>query len=237
MPKTRRLVKTINILLNDIADIFPYLFAFYLVSLILSLFFGAWREYFNWPIFHINIALLALLGFLSPKVQVKLESYNVQRLIRKHLWRSGYKKYYQEAKTLPQKFIALIKISLPILKQLIILALKSFIYIFISVFKIKGEKKGDYLKLLIITIILVTALYFRAKILEILILIFGFRIIIDDQIDNKIPLVIAFILLIACLILLTWKQLAFAESISIFIYYLLIIFTLAEIRFLIKSKH
>ena len=120
------------------------------MSLVLSLFFSAWREYFNWPIFHINIVLLALLGFLSPKIQVKLQHYNVQRLIRKHLWRSGYKKYYQEAKTLPEKFIALIKISLPILKQLIILALKGFIHIFISVLKIKGEAASKELEEIII---------------------------------------------------------------------------------------
>ena len=68
----------IKILFKEIGVIFknfyPYFIGFYLLSALLSFFFRAWSNFFNWPAFHIVIILFTFLFvFLSNfKLKVKI---------------------------------------------------------------------------------------------------------------------------------------------------------------------
>lgn len=59
--------KITKLFLNQVADFFPYFFIFYLLSFIISLFFESWKLFFNWRVFHISVAVLAILAMFSQK--------------------------------------------------------------------------------------------------------------------------------------------------------------------------
>ena len=63
--KDSKIVRVLKLVANDVAAFFPYFFGFWLISLCVSIFFPAWRAYFNWLAFDLCILFLALIGLWS----------------------------------------------------------------------------------------------------------------------------------------------------------------------------
>lgn len=68
--KKVNLLRIFRLVADDSAAIFPYLFAFYIFSVLLSLFFPVWRSFFYWPALHAGIALFAVLSLGSGRMNV-----------------------------------------------------------------------------------------------------------------------------------------------------------------------
>src|SRR3989344_3621973 len=66
-----------KLFLNQVADFFPYFFTFYILSFTISLFSESWRLFFNWSMFHLSVATIAILAIFSQKFR----STNVFKLI------------------------------------------------------------------------------------------------------------------------------------------------------------
>jgi len=194
MSKPKNLIKYF---LNDLATFFPYIFVFYLISLILSLFLKSWQLFFNWNAFHFGMAFLLVLSALSPKGKSLIKQLQIQRL----------------------KFIKnnIFKIYNFLKKQL------------------QKPTKYDYLKFLIIILLVSIAIWKKANILEILILIYGL-ISILYALKTKIPVILAILCLISCPILLVLKLEVWAEIMAVYSYYLLVIIILTQIITNYKNK-
>ncbi|MEK7172669.1 MAG: hypothetical protein AAB740_01675, partial [Patescibacteria group bacterium] len=63
----KKIFKIFNLILEQIAEVFPYILGFYIACLILSYLFVHWRLFFNWPVFHISVVILGALALLSEK--------------------------------------------------------------------------------------------------------------------------------------------------------------------------
>jgi hypothetical protein len=72
--KTTILGTILKLVADDIASIFPYFLAFYIISLFVSIFFTQWRGYFYWPAFNLSVVFLALISLGSEKVRIFLKS-------------------------------------------------------------------------------------------------------------------------------------------------------------------
>lgn len=69
--------------MEDIAEIYLYIFCFYILSIMLSLFFESWRMFFYWPAFHVVIIVLGILSVYSERgKEVKLKVYQVIKFIK-----------------------------------------------------------------------------------------------------------------------------------------------------------
>jgi hypothetical protein len=67
--KDTKTIRVLKLVADDVATFFPYFFGFWLISLCISIFFPAWRDYFNWLAFDLSVLLFALISLWSDTVQ------------------------------------------------------------------------------------------------------------------------------------------------------------------------
>jgi len=70
----KRIKKIFNLVLDDIAEFFPYFFIFYLICLLLSFLNKSWQLFFNWFFFLSFILLFGVLSLLSSRFRKFLET-------------------------------------------------------------------------------------------------------------------------------------------------------------------
>lgn len=190
-----------NLVLEQIAEVFPYILGFYVVCLFSSYLFVHWKLFFNWPVFHISVVILGVLALLSKKGRRFF-------LIRQRLtW---------------EKFINFVtKFKLSKIKP------RSLV---ISIFaRMKKLSEIGYIKIGFVMIILVYSLYKGLGPIDFL--VFGYALVsILFILESRIAAVIALLFLVSCPILLILKKAPLAETMAVYAYYFLIIAVAIQIR-------
>ena len=236
----------VNFLLNDIAEIFPLLFLFYAVTLLLSLIFESWKLYFNWPIFHVNILILGLFSFLSEYGRGKifpLIHFAKTEIKKVFAWRPTKQKIERKIEAKRKKCVnvlgilcvALYAVIISILvyiistiKKLLSWLIKIIIKIVALALDIRQQGFKYYLKFILLAVILSYAITNGANFIELLIWIYAFRTIFVG-IDSRISAGIALVFLATSPILLIFKKDAIAEQVAVFAYYFLVIVVITQI--------
>lgn len=203
MKQNKKVIRILELVLKQIADIYLYFLGFYVVCLIPSYFFERWKLFFNWPAFHLSIIFLGILVLLSKQ----------GREFRGFLFK-------------------LIKFRTSILTILKIIA-KSLASAF--ALKIKGVTKKDYLKFVLILLILVYVLFKEIDPINFLILgyaLFSILFVLESRISASIAL----LFLISCPILLIMEKEPLAEQMAIYAYYFLVITVAVQIREYLREE-
>jgi hypothetical protein len=211
--KTAKLVRIFKLVADDSATFFPYLFGFYLISLFVSIFSAVWRGFFYWPALHAGVGLFALLSLGSDKV------YIFWKEITGVSKRGGGK--YGSAGDRGSLFFR--KILSTVLVVVVIPLWKKV------VFWKKTMGISDYLKLLVILIILVFSLFRNIGVLEFFILFFGLVSVLFE-LDSRISAGCDLGLLILTPFLLVFNENTFAETAAVYAYYFLVIAVITQIR-------
>lgn len=197
MNKIKRIIKLV---LDDIAEIYLYFLAFYLICFVLSFFFESWKLFFSWKAFHISAIILGILSLLSDKGRKFILS---------------QKKPLFELIKFPKNIFTIIK---SIAKNLVSpLAAK-----------LKRPKKRDYLKFVLIFLILIYSLTKGIEVINFFILAYAL-ISVLFIVESRIAAGIALLFLISCPLLLILKKEAMAETMAIYAYYFLVITVLTQI--------
>jgi hypothetical protein len=95
---------------------------------------------------------------------------------------------------------------------------------------------SDYIKLLVVLIILVFSLFRNIGVLEFFILFFGL-ISVLFELDSRISAGCALALLVLTPFLLVFNQNIFAETAAVYAYYFLVIAVITQIREYFHSEH
>jgi hypothetical protein len=203
-------VRVLKLVADDVAATFPYFFGFYVISLCVSIFFPAWRDYFNWPAFHASVIFLAL---------ISLSSDTVQNFLGEMKDASGVAK----GKFLFKKFFTAIFsiVVVPVWKR------------FLSWQKSLG--KSDYYKIAAMILILGFSLFEGIYVVDFFVLIFGLISVLFG-LDMRISAGCALILLALCPFLLAFNEGVFAETAAVYAYYFLVIAVLTGIGDYMRDK-
>jgi hypothetical protein len=234
-----RIKRIINLVLNDIAEVYLYFLGFYIISLIFSHFFESWKLFFNWPAFHISVIVFGIVSLLSDKAKkiiyserslAKLEE--LKKLIKPSYIFFEFKAKADNFKIFLGRFYELSKIAI-----LIFTLIKNTFEAIVSfiIGKIKSLNQKDFLKIGVIISVLVYSLFKGIKVIDFFILAYGL-ISILFIVESRIAAVIALLCLISCPILLIYKKEAMAETMAIYAYYFLVITVLTQIREYIKEE-
>ena len=195
--KDSKTVRVLKLVANDVAAFFPYFFGFWLISLCVSIFFPAWRDYFNWPMFHASVLVFALISVWSDTVQ------NFWKGVRDVSQKGGEKGFEVFARA-----VILGAALVPIWKKF--------------VFWQKSLGRSDYYKIAAIVIVLVFSLFQGIFVVDFFVLLFGL-ISVLFALDMRISAACALVLLVLCPFLLVFNQSAFAETAAVYAYYFLVI--------------
>jgi hypothetical protein len=220
-------VHIFKLVANDVASIFPYFLAFYLVSLFVSLFFTAWRGYFSWPAFTASVVALALISLWSDKAKTFWN--NVTDISRRGGSR-GFEVIGRGA-TVVGKGTFLLKRFLAIIFYAVVVPAKEKI-----LFWKRNLGKSDYYKLAAMLIILAFSLFRGIYVLDFFVLIFGLISVLFG-IDMRISAGCALVLLAACPILLAFNGNVFAETTAVYAYYFLVIAVFTGITDYMRENH
>ena len=195
--KDTKIVRILKLVADDVAAFFPYFFGFYIISLGVSIFFPAWRGYFNWPFFHLSVLFLALISLWSDTVQ------NFWKGVRDISGKEGENGFEVFARA-----VILGAALTPIWKKILSWQ--------------KGLGKSDYYKIAVMVLILGFSLFQGVFAVDFFVLLFGLISVLFG-LDMRISAACALILLVLCPFLLVFNQNSFAETTAVYAYYFLVI--------------
>jgi len=239
MNKISRIIKLV---LNDIAEFFPYFLAFYIIAVLLSLFSTSWKMFFNWPAFHTTTVVLGVLSiFGNPSKTIVREirdkakspiktifSKILQPSIRKTN-RLKYIIYWLLFRAYRLSIIVFYTIRwlLILLTSILSIIVRSLANLLIK--KVKKLSRYEYEKVILVFVVLIFALYKNIDVFDFMVLSYAL-ISFLFFIDSRITATVALTLLIFCPIFLIIKKDALAELFGIYTYYFLIITVIAQIK-------
>lgn len=220
MNSMNKVKKVIGLVLDDIADFFPYFFTFYIVSLLLSFVFKSWALFFNWQIFYLSIFVLGILSLLSKRTKKGHIKLAVICIILIYSLSKGIG---------VSNFTALSYILVTIFFFINNRNPWTFIrgiYVQFSKFNLKKFWGYGSAKL---------GIYFSHKILKTQ-LGRAHSVVSMQDIIKKIVAVIALILLALCPLFLIYKKDGIAEMFATYAYYFLLVIVIIQIRDYFTSK-
>ncbi|MFA5644684.1 MAG: hypothetical protein WC928_04160 [Patescibacteria group bacterium] len=217
----------VKILLQEIKkkiqEFYPYFLSFYIFSLFVSIFSKTWKSFFYWPAFHGSIIFFSLLLFLTFKFKFKFRRiFKINRFELKNIFRAGNLKLKQGWKIGSFIVIDLVKkTSRQADRQFrqYLLWLKN---------KLVRIKRRAWMKIFIIAVILIFALFKEIDVINFLVLLYAL-ISFLFILDSRYSAAAALIFLAACPFLLIFKKDALAENAAIYAYYFLVITVLTQI--------
>lgn len=209
MNKAKNIIKLV---LDNIAVFFPYIFLFYIFSLALSFIFPSFEAFFYWPAFHWCILIFGLLTLVNYLIQGGISG-------AKHAV-INFKKYTQGRGWL--RMGKILKTIVVILFNTLTVLLRKLTREF------KKVKKKDWIKIAIVSIVLIFALYEKVGIIESIILGYGL-ISFLFVVDSRIAAGMALLCLVFCPIFLIFKKEVLAETIAVYAYYFLIIAVVGQV--------
>jgi hypothetical protein len=195
--KDTKTVRVLKLVADDVAAFFPYFFAFWLISLCVSIFFSAWRGYFNWPAFHASVLVFALISLWSDTVQ------NFWKGVKNISKKGGERGFEVFARA-----VILGAALVPIWKKILSWQ--------------KGLGRFDYYKIAAMVLILGFSLFQGIYAVDFFVLLFGLVSVLFG-LDMRISAGCALALLALCPFLLAFNQNGFAEIAAVYAYYFLVI--------------
>jgi hypothetical protein len=201
--KDTKTVRVLKLVADDVAAFFPYFFGFWLISLCVSIFFPAWRSYFDWPAFDLCVLFFALISLWSDTVQ---NFWKGVRDISKKEGENGFE-VFARAVILGAAFT-------PIWKNILSWQ--------------KGLGRSDYYKIAAMVFILGFSLFQGIYVVDFFVLFFGLISVLFG-LDMRISAGCALVLLVLCSFLLAFNQNSFAETAAVYAYYFLVIAVLTAI--------
>lgn len=220
-----KIILILKLVANDIAATFPYFFAFYVVSLLVSIFSPAWRGYFYWPAFNLSVLFFALISLGSETVK---SFWKEVRAISSGEVGQGFEIDDHKAMIVGRGVLFFRKF-LAIMVYAVIIPSKE------KIISWKGNlRKADYIKLGIIAAVLIFSLFQGIYVVDFFVLLFGLVSVLF-VLDMRIAAGCALVFLAACPLLLVFDQSAFAEAAAVYAYYFLIIAVLTGIGDHIKE--
>jgi hypothetical protein len=207
-----KFIRIFKLVADDSATFFPYLFAFYLICLFVSIFSTVWRGFFYWPAFNAGVILFALLSLGSDKASA--------------LW----KKIAEISKRGREKGGVVAGRGSRTFK---IFFADTFVVAFITIWeKIIFWKRNlgivDYLKLAAILLLLAFSIFQGIYIYDFFVLLFAL-VSIFYGLDMRISAACALALLVLTPLLLVFNQNVFAEQAAVYAYYFLVIAVITQI--------
>lgn len=216
--------RILDLVLEQITDVYLYFLGFYVACLILSYFFESWKLFFNWPAFHAAVVVLGILSLASEKGKKFILS---QRKLIKSLAQKRLIKFKITPKI--ETFLGILILFILFLVKNLSLLLKKILW------KIKTLTKKDYLKIGLILLILGYSLFKEINPINFLIL--GYALVsVLFILESRIAGVVALICLGSCPILLILKKQGFAETMAIYAYYFLLITVVTQIANFVRNS-
>lgn len=248
----QKIKRILSLVLDDIAEFFPYIFIFYLCSFLLSLFLESWKSFFNWGVFHLGVLFLGILSLLSARAKEFFSSVAAKAAFSKNkISKISRSTCYSNAKPVlattgaatrgTGKVIAWVAAEMAFVKNGVLeifvfvgylaaklaLALKEIIVQ--GVRKVKSLKAKDRWAVGTIIVVLVYFVFRGMNLLDLSILIYGL-VSVWFVLDGRIAAGVALIMLIQCPFWLILKKEVMAESVAIYVYYFLLIALMTQIR-------
>lgn len=207
-----------------IRDSYLYFLSFYIFSLILSLISKTWSSFFYWPAFHGAIFFYTLLFILSFEAKI-----NFKRIFKApHInVKAGFKirDLYIQGRL---EFIGLTQYSFRLVK----IQVKKYIHYIYK--RLSSLSLRNWIKIFIIAVVLIFAIYYETEVIEFLILLYALMSILFI-LDSRYAAGAALVFLISCPFLIIFKEDAVAELSAIYAYYFLVITVITQIRELKKE--
>ena len=220
--KTVKLVRIFKLVANDSAAVFPYLFAFYLICIFVSIFSTVWRSFFYWPAFHAGVVLFALLSLGSGKINV------LQRKIAEVSKRGSV---IEKSRTI------IINGTLFFGKSLAIMLYATVVPVWKKVLLWKRSLGiSGYLKLAAMLLLLTFSRFRGIYVLDFFVLLFALVSVLFG-LDSRISAGCALALLVLTPLLLVFNKNAFAETAAVYAYYFLVIAVITQIREYLGKAH
>lgn len=191
-----------------IRNSYIYFLSFYIFSVILSLFSKTWAGFFYWPAFHGSIFFYTLLFIFSFEAKI-----NFKRVFK-------FKDLVARSRL---EFIGLTQNSAHTARAQL---KKYFNYLYQ---KLRALSLRTWLKLFLIAISLIFAVYYEIDVIEFLILLFALVSVLF-VLDSRYAAGAALVFLIFCPFLIIFKKEALAEVSAIYAYYFLVITVVTQIR-------
>jgi len=218
--KKDRIKNIIKLVLDDIAGIYLYILAFYILNLVLSLFFEEWKLFFYWPAFNAIVIVFGVLSLLSGRGRRA-----IMRFLR---MKQGFGKEGAGSIKAVSKLVAAEKL------------LVSAFFLFgknvagvaagFAASRVKKLRRKDCLKVGIIVIVLLYSLLaHQVKGFDLVVLFYALFSVLF-VIDSRIAAAVALILLSSIPFLLIGKKEHLAETMAIYAYYFLVITVITQIR-------
>jgi hypothetical protein len=224
--KDSKTVRVLKLVANDVAAFFPYFLGFYLISLCVSIFFPVWRDYFNWPAFHLSTLALALISLCSDTVQ--------------NFWK-GVEDF---SKTGKEKGFEVASRGVTVIGRVAFL-FKRFLRILLFVVVLPSWKKflswqrslgkSDYYKIAAMVLVLGFSLFRGIYVVDFFVLFFGLVSVLFG-LDMRLSATCALALLVLCPFLLVFNASGFAETAAVYAYYFLVIAVLTAIGDYLRGR-
>jgi hypothetical protein len=233
MSANNKIRNIINYLLDDVAEVFPILLLLYLGALLSERLFFHGKDVLNWSMLHINILALGLLSFLSHSGRANFFSFLRDTKIEfENIITFGKAKNIGGSGGLFTLICRLFYIIATAIKRGLIWFIKTIVSFGALALDIKQRGMVEYLKFILLAVILTIAILLSANVFAILMWIYAFRAIFIG-INSRISGGAATILLIACAIVYTCNQPEIAERLATFAYYFLMV---AAVSMFVESR-
>jgi hypothetical protein len=247
-----KIVHVFKLVADDVAAIFPYFFAFYLVSLAVSVFFTAWRGYFNWPAFHLSVLFFALISMGSNTVRMFWRE--VVEILKKEE-DLGFEVIGLGAASGSKKTNTILRGAVEVSRRgkervgtiagrVGVFFRKVFVVVVYAAVVPARKKillwkrnlgKAGYVKLAAILLVLAFSLFQGIYALDFFVLLFGLVSVLFG-LDVRMSAGCALALLVMCPLLLAFSQNVFAETAAVYAYYFLVIAVFTGIWELSRHK-
>jgi hypothetical protein len=197
-----------------IIDFFPYFLFFYFFVLAVAIFSRSWRSFVYWPGLNILATIYAVYYF------IKILSAQRKKIVHPSDRLTGARlTFFQLLKDLAFRMYIALKVISKVLRALF----------FWLRAKIVRFSRKDWLKIFLIAVILIFAVWRRVAFIDFFILAYGLSSFLFIY-NSRISAGIALAFLVFCPILLLFKKEGLAEDAAIYAYYFLIITVLTQIR-------
>lgn len=231
-----KIIRILKLVADDVASIFPYFLAFYLISLFVSIFFTAWRGYFYWPAFHASVIGLALISLGSWKFK------NFWKGVLEVSGKAGDGSFeIVNDGTILRRVVGVSRRGKE--KGKIVVGRMAVIF-YAVVMPVRGKVlfwkknlgRSGYIKLAVMLVILAFSLFQGIYVIDFFVLLFGLLSALF-VLDMRISAGCALVLLAACPFLLVFNQNGIAEAVAVYAYYFLVIAVFTGIGDYIKVMH
>ncbi|MDD5043619.1 MAG: hypothetical protein PHD51_03035 [Patescibacteria group bacterium] len=225
--------KVFQLVVDDIAKFYAYFFSFYFICVILAFFIESWALFFNWGYFHFFIILLGIFSLFSS--QVKSAIFSFKDAIDRARFKDALTRWrvivgrFRVKESAPKKIRTVIKSLFDLGRSALLFLILGFslsrdiakvLFRELANFirrQMARLKKGDYIKIVLIIVVIAFSLYKKIEIFDFLVLSYALSSILF-VIDSRVAAGVALILIAMCSIFFILNKPSWAELFAVYSY-------------------